>query len=165
MGLFDPHSQETYNLANWFSEAALFLGNRVNIYVPVTNEENAQGDPMPVFASYYQANGIFDVRPNRRTLDAYGWYAEDPDAQPILMYLPEYDTKGNPISIIQRTRIELETDIAPGNATKYFDVYKYLTTSIPGFWWVCWIVPSRDIIPPYRSSDSRQDFNYIRFSG
>lgn len=164
MGQFDPNPSEKFLIANWFSESAMFLGNSVRIYVPVSNTENLQGDPIVVTGGYYQANGIFDVRPNRRTMNGYGWYNEDPDAHPILMYLPEYDVLGNSITILQDTQVEINEDIA-GTGTKMFHVHKYLTTSIPGFYWIAWLTPARAIAQPYQSSDPGQNFNYIEFSG
>lgn len=163
MGQFDPVGKEKFLIANWFSEAAMFMGNSVKIYIPISNRENLQGDPIVEVTSYFEANGIFDVRPNRRTMNGYGWYAEDPDAQPILMYLPEYDVAGNPINLLQDSQVEINEDI--GTGTKFFHIHKYLATSIPGFYWIAWLTPARFIVAPNQSAGSSQDFDRILFDG
>lgn len=165
MGQFDPTASETKLIAGFFSEGSKFLGNQVMIY-PVTNypQENGQGDPIPQWGSPITVNGMFDVRPNRRTLDGYGWYAEDPDLTPILLYLPQYDMKGNTIVLTQDVRIEVDNSIDGQTQEKLFEIHKFLATSIPGFYWVTWLTPARNSTPQV-TTDPKQNFNFLNFSG
>lgn len=165
MGVFDPNPSEMVMLAGFFSEASKFLGTPITI-LPTVNfpTEDLQGDPVAQWGTPIPVNGMFDVRPNRRTLDGFGWFAEDPDILPILLYLPQYDLLGNNITLIQDSRIQVENDIDSAITTKEFEIHKYTTTGIPGFYWVCWITPSRSVTP-YVNPNTSSNFNYLNFNG
>lgn len=152
-------------IAGFFSEASNFLGTPITI-LQTTNfpTENTQGDPTPQWGTPLSVNGMFDIRPNRRTLDGLGWYAEDPDLLPLLLYLPQYDLNGNNITIIQDTRVQVENEIDSSITTKYFEIHKFTTTSIPGFYWICWITPARNATPLV-STDPTLNYNYLNFNG
>lgn len=165
MGLFDPTPTETLLIAGFFEGASAFLGNTVQIF-PVINypQENGQGDPIPEWGSPITVNGLFDSRPTRRTLSGLGWYSEDPDLTPLLLYLPQYDSNGNNIVLTQDVRIGVPNAIDGFSENKLFEIHKFLTTSIPGFYWISWLTPVRTTTT-FVNTSSAASFNYLNFSG
>lgn len=165
MGLFDPTPNEMSLIQNWFSGASNFLGNEMYFY-PVLNYpyENPQGDPIPQWGSPILVNGILDPRPSRRTLNGLGWYSEDPDLTPILAYLPANDRNGNPLQVTQDARIGLPHELDGFNEVKQFEIKKFLSTSIPIFYWICYVVPTR-ISTSYVNTNPSSNFNYLNFNG
>ena len=84
--------------------------------------------------------------PSRKFLTKYGWQVDDKEALPIILILPYYDIKNNPIKLEEGAIIELsgkqsieENDIQ----TKQF-IITLVHTDLEMNQAVCQIVPKRD---------------------
>lgn len=75
----------------FFSEMAALRGISVDYIYPVDEDVEIHGQIFPHFSSIFNINVVFDSTPKVKTLKNYGWFSENSDDKPYIIYFP-YDT-------------------------------------------------------------------------
>ena len=94
----------------------------------------------PVDVAYH-----IDPLPSRKVLNRFGWFTEDMESLPIIMYLTYYDMNNKPVIIQEGTRVEIsaKASIMPNDiTTRVFQVTE-LRTDFELNQCVCKVVPVR----------------------
>ena len=108
------------------------------VKVQGTDKEFSYKDPVDV--AYH-----LDTTPSRKLLTKYGWFVEDTDSVPIILYLNYFDINDNPIHIDEGAQIELsgKATILPDDIiSKLFQITD-LRTDLELNQCVCKVVPVR----------------------
>ena len=104
-----------------------------------TDKEFAYDDPVDV--AYH-----LDTTPSRKLLTKYGWFTEDQEGLPIILFLTYYDINNNLIQIDEGARISISgkrTIVANDIQTELFQITD-LHTDLELNQCVCKVVPVRE---------------------
>lgn len=94
----------------------------------------------PVDVAYH-----IDPLPSKKILNRYGWFTEDTESLPIIMYLTYYDMNNKPVLIQEGTRVEIsaKASIMPNDITTRLFQVTELRTDFELNQCVCKVVPVR----------------------
>lgn len=166
MGIYDPSEVELEMLSNYLLEAANHFGTRVNIeFVSSTSLDN-QHDPSYTYLPPMELDIILDERPNIEVLRSLNWYSEDEDQLPFLAYISKADINGLPINTIKGTRISIPYTINDSSGIRKFTVSEAKAAPPNSVYWVCKLVPEREVFTSSAESNPKQDpnFTYLRIN-
>jgi hypothetical protein len=126
-----------------FSEAAEHVGIPVIFYECSSDSSDLYNDPINKYKNPVRLHVILDEQPKTKILKELGWFTEDTDIKPILMYLPIYkNTHGGLLKIDSNCLVEIEY-VGIGNKKSKFRVTDKKLDSVYGNYWVCKVVPER----------------------
>jgi len=147
-GKLGPTEQEIKLMRQWFTEAASLIGDGMNVRIIKGFDLNLYNDPTEVkFEEEVenQASKVFDdyvfveQKPDLETLRSMGWYSEDEEILPIIMYLP-YDVveeSESPLGII------VEFPFLMRERYRVFEIVRAKMSSHGPVHWKCKIAPVR----------------------
>lgn len=94
----------------------------------------------PVDVAYH-----IDPLPSRKILNRYGWFTEDTESLPIIMYLTYYDINNKPVILQEGVRVEIsaKASILPNDITTRLFQITELKTDFEMNQCVCKVVPVR----------------------
>lgn len=104
-----------------------------------TDKEFTYDDPVDV--AYH-----VDPTPSRKLLTKYGWFTEDTESLPIILFLTYFDINNKPVMIQEGARVELsaKASIIPNDITTRLFQVTELRTDFELNQCVCKIVPVRE---------------------
>lgn len=114
MGLLTGEDSTIFR--QFFEEMAFLRGIEVDYIYPVDEEVSIHGQIFPEFSSVYKLNIVFESSPKVKTLKNYGWFSEDKENKPYIVYLP-YNTP----HIQTKARLKLYP-IGSGKDGKWFEI-------------------------------------------
>lgn len=111
----------------------------------------------PVDVAYH-----LDQTPSRKLLTRYGWFTEDSESVPIILYLTYYDINNNPIRIDEGAKLELSAKRTTQEGDLITELFQItdLHTDFELNQCVCKVVPYReDLVENVSVIETKEDPN------
>jgi len=144
MGQFDPSTRETKLFVNQFLEAAKLQGTAITIMVVTKVDRDLYKDPDYTYEHAQKLDVILNERPNRYVLDSYGWYNEDDEVVPMIMYVAKFDQQGKVMKPLTGSVVILPYELAEDEKLDRAYMVSQTTLTNPSSWmWVCKLTPYR----------------------
>lgn len=144
-----------------FLEATQAVGCTAIYHEVKTLEEDIYNDPSTEYLEPLTLDVLFDENPKVRVLKDLGWYNEDEEIRPLLIYLPIYKNLNNEVlNVIENSLVEI---VYLGiNKKRTFRITTKRLDSLFGNYWICKCVPERNIQFRYDPSDGLEFLNVNR---
>ncbi len=161
MGQFDPNTREVNLFTKQFLEAAKLQGTSTHVKLISSATHDLYKDPTYEYQDWKDLDVILNERPNRYMLDTYGWYNEDEEFVPILMYVAKHGPQGELIKPLTGSLVLLPYELVEDeNMERKYTITNSVLTN-PGAWmWVCKLAPYRYEKEEEPDSEAEVDPNY-----
>jgi hypothetical protein len=127
-----------------FLQASQAVGCTAIYHELVNVEEDLYNDPTTKYFPPVTLEVLFDENPKVKMLREFGWYNEDDEIRPLLVYLPIYKNhQKDLLNVQEHTLIEL---VYMGvSKTAWFRITAKRLDSLFGNYWICKCAPERRI--------------------
>lgn len=118
----------------------------------VKTSRDLYNDPTSLYEEPLVLEVLFDENPKVKMMKSLGWYNEDEEIRPLLIYLPIYKNQQRDlINVMEECLVEI---VYFGiNKTAIFKISSKRLDSLYGNYWVCKCVPERKVQFTYDPSD------------
>lgn len=125
-----------------FLEASETMGCTALFYELITDEKDFYKDTINLYKQPLKLEVIFDDNPKVKMLKNLGWYNEDEEIRPLLIYLPIYKNQEKDLLNVRENCI-VEILYFGVDKTGKFRISAKRLDSLYGNYWVCKCVPER----------------------
>lgn len=140
-----PSEKELYY--EIFRESSYMHGTNVDIHLVETTEVTDLSDIKYTYSEIKNIDIIFNERPNIYLLRNLGWYKEDSQIQPQIMYIPK---KFNDEELVVKRGTLVDVPHGVIDKRDRFQVTE-VRTQLDSLFWICSVVPYRYSEPPAKS--------------
>ena len=183
MNLFNMKGNERQTFQGMSLEAFSFFGIECDLYQVQQKVDDLNRDETRTYLPPVKVDILFDDHPKVK-LKALGWYTDDNDYLPYLIYVLPHDKSGNKIKMSTGVLIDVPYELEE-TGVRRLEISEVKGDGLQALYWVCKAVPFRDefdLVPDtpeeqakytveqweqyqYGSTNPETGFKYLKRSG
>jgi len=137
--------QDSDIVRRMFWESSKAVGSTAIYHELAEVRKDIYNDPTTKYCAPIVLEVLFDENPKVKMLRDFGWFNEDEEIRPLIVYLPIYrDDQRNLLNVQEHALLEL---VYMGvNKTAWFRITAKRLDSLYGNYWICKCAPERKIV-------------------